>query len=439
MSGLLLGAMLSSKVLAQTQPVVSAAAMPGGGIALSWTGSPSEFLVQYAPELGTDPSMDWVTVVATTDFSTTIPAVPGSSEAYYRVVSLGESSPLADLTFSSLQFFQLNIVSDTLSEANSDWGAAYLTYNPSAPKRYFNLSINNNWVVQNIPLFPGSPLAARFDLEFDFDLGVTPGTPVNGLAYGYSLTPNVVTPMPPSTRTAPVSGLSYDLYSDVIGQEFDPSTVTPGPYFGGNSPLIFACRTDVPNQHCGTNECGPAAVSNNLQWLNAHYHLNIPTNKLTIDYWKTNGALGFTPGPRGGVPLMGMWAATKQAFVDNKNNMLPIDSHQWPGAAPQKAVNEFNGMPATKGAPKPAEQAVEITIGNHVAAVICMGGPDGKGNFTIVAASDAAQGGPTGMPINESITIDGDGNVLSGADKWGPKPLKVENFVVQCPHPNKFP
>jgi hypothetical protein len=425
---------------AQRPPVITAAPVPGGGVALNWTGDFSQFVVQYAPSLVSDANMTWASVVATTAFAATIPPVPGDSEAYYRVVSLGEGNPAANLGYAALQFFQLSFISDVGTTTNSNWGVAYLTYNPVAPLRYFNLSVNGNWVVQNIPLFPGSPLVPRFTLEFEFAWGITPGTPVSGLAYGYSLTPGLVATMPPSNRTAAVGPLTYAIFTDVQGEQFDPSVVTPNPYTGGAEPLIFACRTDVPNQHCGTNECGPAAVSNNLQWLNSHYNLGISNNQLTIAYWTNTQAIGFVPGQ--GVPLLGAWAAQKEAWVNNKNNNLPIDAHHWSGSEVAKAVNEFNGKPATKGGPKTAEQAVEVTIGNHVAAVICMGGPDSNGNYSIVAASEAAQGNQTPMPVSETITIAPDGTVVSGANTWVPKgtprPLKVDNFEVQCPHPGKW-
>lgn len=331
-----------------------------------------------------------------------------------------------------LHFLQLDINLDGKITNRSNWGAVNLSYIPQPKIGYFNLSINGNWQIQNAPIFPAYPHVKQFALSFYFSLGVEHGTPVKEVQYGYSLTSDVIEQMPPSEHKALLKQLTYIKYSNFSGELFGPLADGPNIYQGSPIVNIFACRTDVPNQPCGKNECGPTAVSNNLKWLNDKYHLGIPKEKLTINYWKD--PLGWKDD---GVPLSGKWAALKDAYVNKPENGLPIDSTRCVGARIAEVMKQFND-PNTP-------QAVEVSIGHHIATVICMS-IDENGNYHIVASSDQTQNGQNGpgTPVSEPIVISPTGDVISGPDwtmtgkgkhKQG---LSVENFVVQCPHPNKF-
>jgi len=327
-------------------------------------------------------------------------------------------------------FSQRVIHLDGKPSGRSDWGAVSVTYPRFGGIAYLNIAIDERWIIRNAPMFP--PLVAQsVECLFYFDLGVKPGTSVNNLNVATSLSLATLAQAPTAYARVPVKQISEIYWTNFINEPFPPLGAPPPGYIGGRIDQPFYCRLNYPNQPCGKNECGPTAVSNSLQWLNKEYGLNIDPKKLTINYW--NAALGNT----GNGVEHGAWADTKKKYVDDKNNGLPIDSTKESGGHAAQVLKEFNGEGQSKKA-----QAVEMDAGGHVASVVCIGGPDADTrNYHLMCASDTAQQGQQGPgnPQVQQVEITPDGVFVNAVPPCWAKGDKVQNFVVQCPHPGKFP
>ena len=70
---------------------------------------------------------------------------------------------------------------------NSSWGSATLTYTGSRDVLYFNLAVNDSWVIQNIPVLSPKGEGIIQSLTLRFDLGVSSGTEVLTLEYAFNL------------------------------------------------------------------------------------------------------------------------------------------------------------------------------------------------------------------------------------------------------------
>jgi hypothetical protein len=323
-------------------------------------------------------------------------------------------------------FSRRRIVLDGVAQERSDWGAVAVVYATADSILYLNVAVADNWFIRNAPLFPSTEAATLETLVY-FDLATIAQVEVGELNVAISAG-SFLSTAPAVFRPVPLTQEVELYWTNFVNQPFAPLAPPPSGHQGGAFPGLVFCRKDYPNQPCGKNECGPTAVSNSLQWLNREYNLGIDPKKLTIDHWK--GPLGWDP--TGGV-THGEWANLKKAYVDKKANGLPIDSSKVGGGHVALVQKEFDGTGPTRRA-----QAVEVDMGSHVGSVTCIGGPDNKGNYTMNVASDTKQQGQAGPgnPQVQQVVITPNGEVVSGPP-WA-QGEKVQNFVVQCPHPGKF-
>lgn len=335
-------------------------------------------------------------------------------------------------------FTQRTVVLDGVAQERSDWGAVAVRYRSRDRIAYFNLAVDERWVVRNAPLFPPHGRGA-LEVLFYFDLGRKPGFRTLRLRAATSVAFKPAKAAPSKYRTVRVGAQTERWWTNFVDEPFPALGDPPQAYEGGRVGGVFYCRRDYPNQPCRKNECGPTAVSNSLQWLNREYGLGVDPAKLTIDYW--NKALGNT----GQGLTHGAWAHAKTTFVDDKANGLPIDSRAVIGAHAKEALEEFNGKTDKQGKPIGSPQAIEIDAGGHIAAVVCMGGPDANGHYHLICASDTQQAGqqapggaPVGRPELQQVEITADGHFVSDVPPCWKKGDPVHNFVVQCPHPGKF-
>jgi hypothetical protein len=335
-------------------------------------------------------------------------------------------------------FTQRAIVLDGVAQERSDWGAVAVRYRSRDRIVYFNLAVDERWVIRNAPLCP-TPGRGALEILFYFDLGLKPGFSALRIHAATSVAFDPATAAPSNYRTAPVRQQTEVWWTNFVGEPLPPLGDPPQTYEGGRVGEVFYCRRNYPNQPCRKNECGPSAVSNSLQWLNAEYGLGIDPTKLTIDYWNT--ALGNT----GEGLTHGAWAQAKTTFVDKKANGLPIDSRAVIGAHAKEVLDEFNGRKDKHGKLIGSPQAVEMDAGGHIAAVVCMSGPDDNGHYHLTCASDTRQegqqtpgGAPVGNPQLQQVEITEDGHFVNSVPPCWKKGDPVHNFVVQCPHPGKF-
>jgi hypothetical protein len=271
---------------------------------------------------------------------------------------------------------------------------------------YFNLNINGSWQVENIPVLSvDGPISQR--VTHSFSLGVSPGVQVGSVNAGFSLTADTLTSMPPATGQVPVGDRTIIEYSGIQGQTLTYSQAAP--LLGGGGDGAKHTNEGVPNQECGTLECGPAAVSNSLKFLKAKHNLNIPDADITID--KMKQATGWTAG---GCPVG--WFNTKNTYMQNNN--IPITTTSTNNIADVITALDNNCD-------------VELDATRHIAAIVGVQKlKDGK--YAVTVAHDTKQN-EAGGTIQETGTYDPATGVFTGIT-WVNNDT-ICGFVIECPSP----
>jgi len=211
-----------------------------------------------------------------------------------------------------LQFCQMDFNLDGTVYEDTDWGSVDLLYVGQEPIMYFNLAVNGEWQIQNIPVLSAQGVDVDQYMTYYFDLGNEVGEEVTGVTYGYEFTDDVIQSKPEEQFTAPVED---DYIKMSAGSEGEM------PDLSGAKKLVGAKADDTkkqahknfPNQDCGEKECAPAAVSNSLKFLNQKHKLGLTDAQTSIATMKN--AVGFKTGK--GSPLDTWWEKKKKYMEDN--------------------------------------------------------------------------------------------------------------------------
>jgi len=277
-----------------------------------------------------------------------------------------------------LEFNQIDFIIQGVSTPNSSWGDCDLTYTGTEDVMYFNLAVNGNWVVQNVPVMSGDGIGKRQTVGFNFDLGVPPGTNVPSLHYVYSLTSGELPGGPPGTPVwTAVGDVTVRMNSGIKAAVIPQPTIAPL-LTTAASVAIAVARATFPNQECpNLGECVPTAVSNSLKYLNGLNGLGLTDAQTSIGTMKT--ATGYDPSPPPG--CYSNWPTTKDNYM--KANGYPINTtttNNWDDVV--TAVN--NGAD------------VELRSPTHCATVTAASkGADGKYTFTVSHDTDQGNAGGT--------------------------------------------
>lgn len=79
---------------------------------------------------------------------------------------------------------------------NSSFGNVRVNYEGLPSPQFFNLNVEGEWVIQNVPLLPIQGFGVFNSVNISFDLGVPSGTPLTVLNAGWSIDPGF-RPVPP--------------------------------------------------------------------------------------------------------------------------------------------------------------------------------------------------------------------------------------------------
>ena len=220
-----------------------------------------------------------------------------------------------DVSQPGLRFAQQDYILESNTIVNSDRGRLDFTYMGAPKILYFNLNVNDNWQIVNMPLPSLNGPNVEQTLTLTFPIAGSIGIDVTSILYGFRLSDTVLTSMPPLSRQASV-------YSDTVlfcRGYGDTTFLAPQPA----APLIGDRSFDTtivvipgfPNQDCGRFESVPAAVSNSNLYLNLRHSLGIDEADLSIAEMKE--IVGFVP--NSGSPN---WVANKRQAMQERR--LPI-------------------------------------------------------------------------------------------------------------------
>lgn len=331
--------------------------------------------------------------------------------AWKRLTALSTSLVLA-LGLSAVQAQQVEIsqISMELDDGlhpNTDWGSVDVTYTGSSEVQYFNLNVDGNWVVQNIPVLSAQGIGSQTQ-TFNFPIGIN-GVAVSSVNFGFSLTTSLESlPLLTNFGVTP-SVRDIAEFGGVAGTPIVYSAATA--LVGAQAPVTrFAtARPGYPNQESGPNECGPVAVSNSLQYLNTQFNLGLTAEQTSIDTMKQ--ATGFDGK---GVPFN--WYTKKDTYMqDNKYPIKTTATHD-----PEDLFDALeNGFD------------VEICAGGHLASVVGITRLGG-GIYSIDVAHDTDQSKEGGTKV-ETVIFDSNAEEKQvTAAKWLHE-VNLNEFVIEQP------
>lgn len=298
---------------------------------------------------------------------------------------------------------------------DSAFGNARVNYVGTPDVMYFNLNVENNWVIQNVPLLPIMGLGMLNSVNISFDLGVPDGTDVGLVNMGWSIDFTEQTSEPPFSGPVIVFPLDVNGWSGRLLYPYYPEPpwlpicpkideVFPG-YFVGPY---------YRNQECGPSECVPAAVSNSLSYINSKDGEPPPGKLWDIENMKD--ATDWSPpvidedpeSPTYGEVLVDGgcpqgWADTKDAYMQSGG--YNINTEQYPHPDNMHHAATFAECDAAMQAVADGKD-VEINGGHHTAMVVGISkitNADGSTGYAIQVVHDVNQGSQGGCQAETII------------------------------------
>ncbi|EMR75049.1 hypothetical protein MBGDF03_00089 [Thermoplasmatales archaeon SCGC AB-540-F20] len=320
-----------------------------------------------------------------------------------------------------LQFYQMDFNFDGTVYEDTDWGAVDLFFVGQEPIMYFNLAVNGEWQIQNIPVLSAQGVDVDQTMTYYFDLGNEVGEVVTDIVYGYEFTEDILQSKPDEFYTTPVEDDYVELWAGSEGEMPDLAEAKPLDGDEVSSTKKHA-HENFPNQECGKKECAPAAVSNSLKFLNTKYKLGLTDEQTSINEMKE--AVDFEEGK--GSPLDKWWEEKKEYMEDEE---YPITTRKITDM--DKLIKEID-----------AGQDVEITEswiknGKRTGHVTCLIGITKlkNGNYALDVVDDRKQGqaGGTNKP-RTYIYNPKTGKIYEAGFGY----TKFEYAVVECPKRPKF-
>jgi len=340
-------------------------------------------------------------------------------------------------TSEDITIYQLDYSVNDVMIYDSSFGAVDVTFIGASYVRYFNLVVNDIWVIQNIPLLSFNGVDVEHTVTMTFDLGVSNGVDVTEVYCSSSISDEVKdTPPEPSLLLTVLTWAVYvnsgeDLLpalhkvpKNEVGMEID------GEKWG-------VVGATMPNQECKKMGCVPTAISNSLQYLKKRFpdelgglnnnDINIKSMEKAVDYEENKGVSG------------GTWPDDKDAYMKEKK--IPVTTTKIP-----EGMNNVDSKASDADCEKAlAElkkgQDVELRGRIHTAAIVGMAKLK-NGKWVIYVAHDTDPGDlpahQGGMKV-EKVMYDPNAANPVGEGAGGFNGRNIRGFVVECPDksPNK--
>jgi hypothetical protein len=337
-----------------------------------------------------------------------VETVPGAGYWVRPADDDGDGTPSNKVTFDdipdfALRLFQVDHTLDDDVQVFSEFGQVELEFTGKPDPEYFNLVVNGDWVIENVPVLPVSGVGELQTVVMDFPLGNEPGTQVTSVTAGASLSSEVKT-------EAPKENLDLGILTAIVqifnGQDA-LSALTSGEVLKEHGTEVDGDNwavhgTAFPNQEAAKNECVPAAVANSLKFLKDSNATEMGgVADADIGSTSVGGAMGYTPegGTPGSADGKATWPGKKDKYLKDKG--VPVSTTAVP------AVQSFSGE-ATAADCDTALQAikdgkdVELQGRSHCAAIVGMAKLK-NGKYVIYVAHDTNQGNAGGQKVQKII------------------------------------
>jgi hypothetical protein len=313
-----------------------------------------------------------------------------------------------------------------------------LQYEVTADQEYFNLVVNDEWVVRNFPLPPLAAVGDTAQIDVPINLGVPDGTAMPFFNYVAEMDSLYLSAAPSGTYLGATTETTWNIGSGEDGMPLTypgppPADVwQPGVPTGGE----YHPPDSAVNQDCGENECAPAAISNSLKTLKKLHPTDMAglsddpgsaTDDTDIDTMKPATGWDATGAPVGAANDPGAWWNLKAAWMDADAD-YPIDTTV--STDPSDVVDAINN-----GAD------VELRVSGHVVMVV--GATQlPNGDVIFIVAHDTDQGsspGHDGGTVIEPVYCDAATGTLYGSATFNGQTIAggvlfvIEEVVVPVP------
>ena len=412
----------AKSILLETYKVTITGITNSGGGSSVLDGEPATFVAKTDPP-GYEDEITWV---SSTKYGEAHPVVghgaqftvefknTSRNDSWLGVRADNAALNLDQATQPTLVLRQLSINLDNVVTNYSQWGHAELTFTGSASILYFNLSVNGQWPIQNMPVQSVDGVGVLQGVSFGFDLGVSVGTPVTSAGAGWALTGFPIAAMPAQTGTFGVTQQFFYEYYGIDGI-IPLATYSAPPLLIGGAAQEGAKHNNenFPNQEAKKCACAPTAVSNSLKFLKARHNLNIPDAAITPVQMEAATRWGENVPDK----CLASWPNSKNAYMQN---------HSLPITTATTADIECVIKAIDKGCD------VEVNAAGHTAAIVGVTRHAG-GKYTITIKHDVKQNeeGGTGKEGTEEGTFDAGTNKITGIQWYND--VRVFNFVIECP------
>ncbi len=322
-----------------------------------------------------------------------------------------------------LRFSQIDFEQGGDSVYNSDWGSVQLDFESKPDFQYFNLVVNGDWQIQNIPIASLAEECVIESMTLNFNLGNLVGDDVVTIDYVASLTDNVLLSGPPGSATTVNVMDRAVTVGGLAGPVGLIPTATP---LIGWLPIDWAFNKGIGNQDVGVDECVPGAFSNSLQWLNKENSLGIPANVISNNSLKNPTGWTAPATDTGGNPVPGTGGTGVDAWQGKRDALSPhgVSTKYLPASATNadSVIDEI-------------EEGQDVELwGHHHAAVISGMVKHLDGTYTIYVTHDTQQG-QNGGTVTEAITYDPATGQLQGGAPGFFGGYSIRGFVIECPAP----
>ncbi|MGQ9706714.1 MAG: hypothetical protein ACUVWP_06920 [bacterium] len=331
------------------------------------------------------------------------------SVVFYSLIIIsvcGEERPLEPYN-TELYFYQINFDLDGRIKTDSSYGLVNLNFDRTTDILYFNLVVNDNWIVENIPILSFELAGDRQSRFIMFDLGIEDGNNVDKLDYAYSLTKETISERPDNIKSKQVGDYEVIFYSGLFDEPFNLFKI--GVVMGGAVSSYLLQDENFPNQESGKKECVPTAVSNSLRYLNSKFNLGLTDDQVSIAKMK------YATRWNGG--CSSDWWRYKKDFMEVNN--YPINTERMGG--------DYSTMFDRAGEALEDGKDVELCFDKHCVAVIGIT-KTGDTTYSVDIVHDIQQGRDGGTVI-ETVTFDyNTGKFTSGVVSNG---QKFGYFIVE--------
>ena len=317
------------------------------------------------------------------------------------------SPPIVLPPLPNLTFRQMNQNLDGFPHTFSDWGQVELNFTGRTEVLYFNLDVDNQRVIQNVPVTSLEGTGVTQKIYFNIPIGDY-GKPKFNLDYAYSLTTNIFSGALSLTSSAPVLVLNTCQNRAIATEPI--AYVVPHPLVGEFVFISAEMRAGFPNREAEKNQCLPSALHNSLTYLNTNFNLNLDPHLL--DLQTINDLVGYQHNVGINIPRGKTWVEHLKEGLDAMNYPLKTEETRSVGVAMAGVRNGYD---------------VEAEYCGHIACVL---GIDdlGGGRYAIHVAHDLFQGGAGGL-VNETWIHDTNLNLVFG-NTWS---HTFKRFLIQSP------